>query len=103
MVREEVYRLQARVDVLEQVRLGWEWVLLVSTDPVSRAVVPNHGMVGSFTGKGYKDAGFLTMPGSIVWDSSGWEEHSLLNKYKDSGKSHASGPKALLASVSGVP
>ncbi|XP_076793772.1 epidermal growth factor-like protein 7 isoform X3 [Arvicanthis niloticus] len=33
MVREEVYRLQARVDVLEQVRLGWEWVLLVSTDP----------------------------------------------------------------------
>lgn len=33
MVREEVYRLQARVDMLEQVRLGWEWVLLVSTDP----------------------------------------------------------------------
>lgn len=33
MVREEVYRLQARVDVLEQVRLGLEWILLVSTDP----------------------------------------------------------------------
>lgn len=32
MVREEVYRLQARVDVLEKVRLGWEWVLLAATD-----------------------------------------------------------------------
>ena len=32
MAREEVYRLQARVDVLEQVRLAWEWVLPVSTD-----------------------------------------------------------------------
>lgn len=33
MAREEVYRLQARVEVLEQVRLGREWLLLVSTDP----------------------------------------------------------------------
>lgn len=71
--------------------------------PVSRAVVPNHGMVESFVGKGCKDAGFLTVTGIIVWDSSGWEELSLLYKYRDSGKSQASGPKTLLASVSGVP
>lgn len=30
MVREEVHRLQTRVDVLEQVRLCWEWLSLVS-------------------------------------------------------------------------
>lgn len=72
MVREEVYKLQARVDVLEQVRLGWEWVLLVS--PVPRAVVPNHGGLGVLWGKGRKDAGFLTVLGSTVRDSLVWEE-----------------------------
>lgn len=30
MVREEVHMLQSRVDVLEQVRQGWMWVM--STD-----------------------------------------------------------------------
>jgi hypothetical protein len=87
MAREEVYRLQARVDVLEQVRLGWEWILLVSPD---QSLGPWFQIMGrlSFMGKGCKDAGFLTMTGSNVWDSSGWEELSLL--YKDSGKSQAS-------------
>lgn len=75
MVREQVHRLQSRVDVLEQVRLGWEWVWLVSTGPtVPGAVVPNCGMVGGVMGKGYRDSGFLTMPGSTVWESPGWEE-----------------------------
>lgn len=58
MAREEVYRLQARVEVLEQVRLGREWLLLVSTDPSLRAVVPNHGMVGSFMRKGCRALAF---------------------------------------------
>lgn len=92
MVREEVYKLQARVDVLEQVRLGWEWVLLVS--PVPRAVVPNHGGLGVLWGKGRKDAGFLTVLGSTVWDSLVWGPLRLL--YKDSGKSQATDPKTLL-------
>lgn len=30
MVREEVHRLQSRVDVLEQVRLCWVWLSLLS-------------------------------------------------------------------------
>lgn len=30
MVREEMHRLRSRVDVLEQVRLCWEWLSLLS-------------------------------------------------------------------------
>lgn len=51
MVREEVYKLQARVDVLEQVRLGWEWVLLVSPVPSLWSCGSKSWGAGSFMGK----------------------------------------------------
>ena len=46
MAREEVYRLQARVDVLEQVRLGWEWILLVSHTGLRKACGHCHSCGG---------------------------------------------------------
>lgn len=63
-MREEVYRLQARVDMLEQVRLGWEWVLLASTDQSLELWFQIMGwlrgrVVRMVMGKGCKDAGFL--------------------------------------------
>lgn len=51
MVREEVYKLQARVDVLEQVRLGWEWVLLVSPVPSLWSCGSESWEAGSFMGE----------------------------------------------------
>lgn len=108
MTREEVHRLQSRVDVLEQVRLGWGRVWPVPTSPiVSGAAVPSHGMVGGFMGKGCRESGFLTMPGSTVWDSPAWEEprfrvHLACYIHKDSSKCHqATGPMALLACLWG--
>lgn len=74
MVREEVHRLQTRVDVLEQVRLCWEWLSLVSRPQSLRLWFQTMGWLEVLWGKGCRGSGFLTMPGSIVWDSPAWKE-----------------------------
>lgn len=98
MVREEVHRLQSRVDVLEQVRLCWEWLSLVSRPHSLRGCGSKPW--GGWRFYGGRAVGVLTfLPCQAALcgiRQPGRSPLSLL--YKDSCKSHqATGPMTLLA------